>query len=353
MSKLVISHRGNISGPKSCEENTHETILHAMALGYDVEIDLWRSENQLFLGHDGPEHETTYTFLSSYYHRLWIHCKNLEALEWCIRKGLRCFSHDKDDAVLVSDKSIWRYPTYNLYVGEDTIIVLPEKCFTDDNQYNKCRGFCTDYPLIYSYFSPSKHSYLLDLEKTYNTIHRREFVQSYDSLLRNENDRRRCLAIFSYLPLNDIVSWTISQLKGLIPDNVFYDSDARLHVTLTQVVPFSEYLDKEYHPIIEIPKEEEYIVFSGLLLLPGSIALRGYPSFDINEKRKKIGGSYKNDICHSTIVRFSRELTAEEKEKVKGFVNEHRDTFYGRYDIKSWELAKCSWKMNESEITRL
>ena len=54
---ILISHRGNLSGP-SKEENHPEHIIKAAAAGFDVEVDVWVINNDYFLGHDEPRYKT-------------------------------------------------------------------------------------------------------------------------------------------------------------------------------------------------------------------------------------------------------------------------------------------------------
>ena len=50
-----ISHRGNIDGRDPEKENTEEYIDTARMLGFDVEIDVWKIADSLYLGHDYPQ----------------------------------------------------------------------------------------------------------------------------------------------------------------------------------------------------------------------------------------------------------------------------------------------------------
>ena len=52
----IISHRGNLDGPIFEKENHPDYILNAIDAGFDVEIDLWKIETKLFLGHDEPKY---------------------------------------------------------------------------------------------------------------------------------------------------------------------------------------------------------------------------------------------------------------------------------------------------------
>ena len=50
----IIAHRGLVNGPDKNKENTLPTIMSALGLGFDVEVDVWLQNNQLKLGHDKP-----------------------------------------------------------------------------------------------------------------------------------------------------------------------------------------------------------------------------------------------------------------------------------------------------------
>jgi glycerophosphoryl diester phosphodiesterase len=45
---LLISHRGNISGPQPKLENTVAYIEQAINQGFDVEIDVWFQDGKFF-----------------------------------------------------------------------------------------------------------------------------------------------------------------------------------------------------------------------------------------------------------------------------------------------------------------
>ena len=92
----LISHRGNINGPRPEKENEPAYIQGAIALGYDVEIDVWNIGGNWFLGHDEPTYSIDIEFLKD--ERLLCHAKNLPALHRLpiIRKIIRYlfYSHN-------------------------------------------------------------------------------------------------------------------------------------------------------------------------------------------------------------------------------------------------------------------
>ena len=149
-----IAHRGNVYGANKEKENRPEYIKQALALGFDVEIDVWylndhggsesrggcleqesfhESNNALhhsspcsssswWLGHDEPQYMVPYEFLLQ--SRLWIHCKNGAALRMLSQEDrVNCFSHDVDECTLTSKRHVWVYPDKPLQ-GPSSVAVM-------------------------------------------------------------------------------------------------------------------------------------------------------------------------------------------------------------------------------------
>lgn len=145
---ILIAHRGNINGPNPLKENHPDYIDEAISKGYNVEIDVRYSPlaNKLYLGHDASTYGVTLDWLDKRMDKLWIHCKNIEALEYFVSKteGYNYFWHQEDDFTLTSKKYIWTYPgkPYTL----KSIIVMPELIESFDYEKPKnCYGVCSDY----------------------------------------------------------------------------------------------------------------------------------------------------------------------------------------------------------------
>jgi len=134
-----ISHRGNLLGPNESEENHPDYINHAISKGYDVEIDVWYIKNEFYLGHDSPQYKVTQNFLSQ--KNLWLHSKNLDALERLVEREYNCFWHQDDKFTLTNHGYIWAYPTK--YYPPNVIAVLPE--LHESNMFSDCAGVCSDY----------------------------------------------------------------------------------------------------------------------------------------------------------------------------------------------------------------
>ena len=140
---ILIAHRGNINGPNKLNENKPDYILETIKLGYDCEIDVWKINNNLLLGHDKPDYEINLDFLLDNCSKLWIHCKNIDSLDYLIQfKELNIFWHEEDHYTITSKCYVWAHPKSEM--TSNTIIVMPEH---KNNQYDftKCLGICSDY----------------------------------------------------------------------------------------------------------------------------------------------------------------------------------------------------------------
>jgi hypothetical protein len=101
-----------MNGPNPSNENSPNYIKSAIDKGYDCEIDFWFIKEELFLGHDKPMYKIEEKFLFDLSSKLWIHCKNLGALEFVTRADgfLNGFWHQQDSYTLTTKGFIWTYP---------------------------------------------------------------------------------------------------------------------------------------------------------------------------------------------------------------------------------------------------
>lgn len=136
---ILISHRGNLSGPVLESENKQDYIEYAMSLGYDVEIDVWFQNNKFYLGHDEPKHEISHDFLIN--EKLWCHAKNIDALIEMKKSSIHYFWHETDTITLTSKNYIWAYPRSEII--PESIAVKPETNWLSN--LDKCIGICSDY----------------------------------------------------------------------------------------------------------------------------------------------------------------------------------------------------------------
>lgn len=139
----LISHRGNINGRFESCENEPTYIDLAISKGYDVEIDIWYQDNQLWLGHDKPQYGIDFRWVRDRINKIWIHCKNTEALLYFKECGyeLNYFWHQEDDVTITSLGYFWTYPGKKL--TKNSIAVMPEIKEFDNIEISF--GICSDY----------------------------------------------------------------------------------------------------------------------------------------------------------------------------------------------------------------
>ena len=141
--KKIISHRGNLHGPNPAHENNPNYILNAIKFGFEVEVDIWYENDQLFLGHDSATYKINHEFLN---HSMWVHCKNLKAVELMRKTDLNWFWHDLDKMTLTNKNFVWCYS--GVYI-KDGITV---ECGHPFHIKEDIMGICTDYPINWKKF---------------------------------------------------------------------------------------------------------------------------------------------------------------------------------------------------------
>jgi len=146
MKKRLISHRGNITGKIVEMENFPFYIDDAISKGYDVEIDLWYTKGEFYLGHDEPTYMVSLNWLVLRNLKLWVHCKDLKTIEELKRleyvngvTQINYFYHQTDDTAITSKGHLWVYPGNQPI--EYSIAVLPE---VHNEDVSKCMGICSD-----------------------------------------------------------------------------------------------------------------------------------------------------------------------------------------------------------------
>ncbi len=143
---LIISHKANLSGPNPETENKPEHIEWVIKqYDLDCEVDIWNIHNEWYLGHDYPQYKIDYFWLLKYKKWLWLHCKNLLALDnLSSGDNFNCFWHENDGYTLTSKGYIWTFPNY--LTTSNCIIVLKNE---NDVIPSEAKGICTDFSLNY------------------------------------------------------------------------------------------------------------------------------------------------------------------------------------------------------------
>lgn len=150
MERKIIAHRANLNGPDRNTENAQETITDAIKLGFDIETDIWCVDDVLYMGHDYDKKRfwrNILDFLLEHSDKLWVHCKNIEALVYLLKfPELNVFGHDNDNYVLTSKGNIFTKPGYPS--NPASVIVMPEMTpVYSIEDFSNCYGVCTDYPI--------------------------------------------------------------------------------------------------------------------------------------------------------------------------------------------------------------
>ena len=138
---ILIAHRGNLRGKSVNFENHPEYVDLALKQDFEAEVDVW-FEDGLFLGHDNPKFKITEDWLIERKDKLWLHCKNIKAVEWFYnKKDFNYFWHQEDTLTITSKGYIWVYP--DKQPVKNSIAVLPE--LHPNIDISKCIGICSDF----------------------------------------------------------------------------------------------------------------------------------------------------------------------------------------------------------------
>jgi hypothetical protein len=139
---ILIAHRGNINGPMESCENEPTYIDTAIKKGFDVEVDVWYIDGQLYLGHDKPQYGIDFRWFRDRLTKLWVHCKNIEAILFFKdnQYPFNYFWHENDTITLTSLNHIWAYPSKQPI--KKSIAVMPE---IHNDDITECIGICSDY----------------------------------------------------------------------------------------------------------------------------------------------------------------------------------------------------------------
>jgi len=135
---LFISHRGNVLGPDKKLEN-NPVHISELSKKYNFEIDLWALKDKIFIGHDTPEKQINPSFFNK---KMWIHCKNLEAVNYISNTKFNWFWHENDKMTLTSKGKVWCFP--EVYLPEGITVMLEYK-----KELPKIKGICTDFLFKY------------------------------------------------------------------------------------------------------------------------------------------------------------------------------------------------------------
>ena len=134
----LISHRGNLNGVESENENNPKYLKIAINKEFNVEVDVRFEKEKFYLGHDFSQYEVNKDFLLN--ENIWCHAKTHNALLALDKINAHYFWHQEDDYTITSKGFFWTFPGKELL--KKSICVLPEKA-----NYKKidCLGICSDF----------------------------------------------------------------------------------------------------------------------------------------------------------------------------------------------------------------
>ncbi len=143
----IIANNGNLKGP--CEfSGTQKQIELAIKTGFDVKIDITLQDNGFFSGNP-PEHKIELDFLRKNVNSLWLHCRNIEALDFFNTDGgdFNCFWLQYDDYAFTSHQYLLVPPSMTI-PKEYGVALHPE--LDEFWSLKDAWGILTDYPSEYN-----------------------------------------------------------------------------------------------------------------------------------------------------------------------------------------------------------
>lgn len=146
MRPKVISHRGNIFGVTKFENAPKQIDMAMLDCDY-VEIDVRYIDGKFFLGHDTPDTFIEDDWLRERSNKLFVHCKNIEALNKCMQMKIPAFFHEKETHVhIVNTDLIWTHSLKESQ-GNSIIPLITEGEAKWHRDFDHVWGICTDFPL--------------------------------------------------------------------------------------------------------------------------------------------------------------------------------------------------------------
>jgi hypothetical protein len=133
-----ISHRGNLSS-KLWDSNPYQ-IQDVLSKGYDCEIDIWKINDDYYLGHSQPSFDVSSVWLEKRFDNLLLHCKNPAALaDPFLNKG-HLFWHEEDRYTITNRGIPVCYPGVAMIDG-----AIQMKVEEWGEVYPNGWGACSDY----------------------------------------------------------------------------------------------------------------------------------------------------------------------------------------------------------------
>lgn len=226
-----------------------------------------------------------------------------------------------------------------------------------------------------------------ELENIYEEMNARNspinlYDIKYDTNLDKSNER--CYAIYGlgnwylqpgWLRLNKYIREVITESVGCFYSVHPKFNEGILHQTLLQFISFtnsSKYsqdeINKSLAECYRIIKEKgKYlqVTYRGLVWTKTGLAFRGYPNTSkdyqyimsirdeiehtLKEKGLPCDIPYKNDILHSTFLRWRTTPSQEVIDNLNRTIHKWDECVFGEIRISEWKIGRASWKMLDCE----
>jgi hypothetical protein len=205
----------------------------------------------------------------------------------------------------------------------------------------------------------------MDLKATYNKIDLCNLIPKAQSdALRSDLYTRALWTLGSWSP---DLSGLFADLEPLRARGILFDNTAaRLHWTLLQFQTFPinpnqmTYNDTDLVCKIRTVLDRYpplHIVFRGIARTRFGLFLCGYPNFNVNQLRDELRAlcpdemvePHPQDICHSTLFRFTEEPTSDDIALLDVIVAKYRDLGLTAMHADKWEFGYGTWTQKDSE----
>jgi 2'-5' RNA ligase len=221
----------------------------------------------------------------------------------------------------------------------------------------------------------------MNLVEHYNNLYKNSVLKiasenyEIDNLIDSSLDNRFGITLLTR-PCRQVknrIQEFLSDLKAIEPDQYYY-RDSDIHVTVMSIITCYEGFDlsqivlTDYVEIIKksISTHKRFdIEFKGITASASGIMIQGFPKDDtLNSIRDDLRTNFKNSnleqtidkrysiqTAHSTVVRFSQELT-----RVKEFVevlDHYRNYDFGSFTVNSLELVYNDWYQRKEHVKEL
>ncbi len=217
------------------------------------------------------------------------------------------------------------------------------------------------------------------MEERYNEMNQRNIWYKTAPVVNTEIEKGRCVAAYALGDwyLQPSFQRLYTRLQAIVGDSaclyrpVPYQSEGLLHQTLLQCIKFHSYphadevILKTMECISEVIAQSHcaaLITYRGLVWTPTGIALAGYSDQEeilmklraeieqaLRSKGLPCDVPYKNDILHSTVLRWVKKPDSMMLIKLEKEVERWSECCLGELRVKRWIIGKGSWRMKEEE----